>query len=498
MENEKLSDGQELKPVPSKDSRLYLFTEKALEEIESALKWAKVIASGASLPDIYYEKSETEGIAEERWPIDYDTCKEGLILAVISAGKEIGLSPFASLNMIVPIYGKMAIKGDGAKALIFSSGTVKEWKETAEGDIDKDDFKYTITSTRTNGTTITQAFGVHDAKRANLWVTQQKLNSNQGAMHRQSPWYRYPARMCMYRALGFISRDLYPDVLGQLVIWEEVTDYPDSTIYIAETKGGNVALNNIDGKTQKSEELTGAASDKVKKRQEKLGLGGDKKQLQKTAQELNEIEEGKKETLPGYTDDQLLKMGTKIYELAAKLKITEQIDSLPGKKSNKKYRIAMLAYQKGQFDEYLSLQKSSEIPAGTPGPGKSIEKDESIEEKPSTSHSTLGDEKDTDKNEKDQISDEIPASVRNSNPFGIKVAEIEEGMTEREFHEMRNIRLELADNGINDAVYEELATRIYFTKHNKVTYQKKFKDLETFLKYAKAVDIHYLLNRYDS
>lgn len=511
MEEEKLLVGAPKSTILQEDSKLYLFTQKSLGDIDSALKWATVISGGASLPDRYYEKTKTDGITEDRWPVDYKSPIPGLIIAVVSAGREIGLSPFASLNMIVPIYGKMAIKGDGAKALIFSSGMVKDWKESAEGDIEKDSFKYSITSTRTNGTTITQSFGVHDAKRADLWVTQQKLNGNQGAMHRQSPWYRYPARMCMYRTLGFISRDLYPDVLGQLVILEEINDYPDDTIKIIQTSGGTVALTGTAGKTQKSEELTGKAAGKIDKRHKDLKLEANKEKLKvptgKTRGQVNlgrahdqsDIDKKKTQAAsPGYTDDQLLKMGTEIYKLAEKLKITGKIDSTPGKKSNKKYRMAVLAFQKGQLDEYIVLQ-------GTPGfsesPTKSVEtprSDKKITDQEETSHSTPDDNIDTQGKQDNRIPDENFPPQPNTNPFGIEVSEIEEGHTERDFQKARSIYLELANEGINNATYQELASRIYFSKHNKITYGSKFPDLETFLKNAKAVDIHYLLSRYDS
>jgi len=524
MENEKTTEEQPLKSIVPQDSRLYIFTEKSLSEIDSALKWAQAIAEGGSLPDKYYEKTKTEGVTEDRWPVDYTKPICGLILAVVSAGKEIGLSPFASLNMIVPIYGKMAIKGDGAKAMIFSSGLVKEWKETASGNIDKDDYQYTITSTRTSGTTITRSFGVREAKRADLWVTQQKLNGNQGAMHRQSPWYRYPDRMCMYRGLGFISRDLYPDVLGQLVILEEINDYPDVSVKIIDTKGGPVAITDIDGKTQKSEQLTGAVADKVTKRHEKLGLGDkDKNKLRETAEDLKKIEPGKekpepgkkkvkidpspisrKEAFTGFAEDQLLKMGTKIYDLAKKccldgISIVDEIDKLPGKKSNKKYRLAILAFQKGRFTNYIESQAPAVPPAETP-PGTKIgpEDTESIPKKETVSHPALDDEKETPQQEEDQISEEYSPSSEKSNPFGIEISEIEEGHRERDFQKARSIALQLADNGFNNATYQELASRIYFSKEHKITYRSKFDDLEYFLKNAPAVDIHYLLTRYDS
>jgi hypothetical protein len=57
-----------------------------------------------------------------------------------------------------------------------------------------------------------RTFSVTDAKRAKLWG-------------RTGPWSDYPDRMLQLRARGFALRDVFPDVLRNLVTREEAEDY---------------------------------------------------------------------------------------------------------------------------------------------------------------------------------------------------------------------------------------------------------------------------------
>ena len=258
----------------------YGFVHHSLRELDKAVEWAKAIAEGGSLPDAYYLPEEKDSNK-----LDYDTPNPGLILSVVAYGRELNIPPMRSLIMIIPKDGRYLIRGDQAKTMIFTSGLVKEWKETADGSDEDESYKYIITATRTNGMTLTREFGIRDAKRADLWVTQDKLNGANGAKYRASTWYRYWKRMCMYRALGFLARDLFPEVLGGLIIFEEHGDYPDVAPVFVEAKGGQIKLANKAGKEQKTESESKKVKQKSTKRDQEL----------KTEESLAEAREAKKE-----------------------------------------------------------------------------------------------------------------------------------------------------------------------------------------------------------
>jgi len=272
--------------------RLYGFVHDSLQNLTESVAWAKTIAGGGSLPDAYYHlKKDSE-------KIDYGEPNTGLILSVVAYGQELNISPMRSLIMIIPKDGRYLIRGDQAKTMIFGSGLVSDWKEIPSGSLDDGSFKYTITATRKapdllaveRGTvTLAREFGVEDAKRADLWVTQEKLNGAHGNKYRASTWYRYPKRMCMYRALGFLSRDLFPEVLGGLIIFEEYGDYPDVAPIFIETKTGEISLKNRAGKEQRTESESKKVKKKSTKRDEELKVEESLEEARKAKQELTEL-----------------------------------------------------------------------------------------------------------------------------------------------------------------------------------------------------------------
>ena len=252
-----------------KDRILYGFVHDSLQKLDTSVEWAKTIAEGGSLDDRYY-------LSGEGGKIDYEAPNAGLILSVVAYGKELDIPPMRSLIMIIPKDGRYLIRGDQAKAMIFSSGLVKEWKESTSGSIDDGSFKYSITATRKDGLTLTREFGVEEAKRAELWVTQDKLNGAHGNKYRASTWFRHPGRMCMYRTLGFLSRDLFPELFGGMIIFEEHGDYPDVAAVFVETKGGEIPLANKAGKEAKTEKESAATKKKAGRRDEELGTEASK------------------------------------------------------------------------------------------------------------------------------------------------------------------------------------------------------------------------------
>ena len=530
---------------------VYGFIMDSFSSLEKAMKWAQEISKGRSLPDHFYEREEKKDVAEDRWPVDYSKPKTGLILAVVTSGMELGMQPMASLSMIIPIEGKMTLRGDAAKSMIFSSGKVKSWQEGEVGSIKDGDYKYTISSTRVNNITLAGQFGIAEAKRANLWVTQEKLNGPNGDRYRQSPWHRYPERMCMYRALGFLARDLYPDVIRHMILTEEARDYPDRSVMIIETPAGNVALTNTDGKAQRSDELNTKTTERVDDHHEKLGVEKSKDEAREAKKELDDLdkeaeryikgsdppksdgiaalkektdgqvdfaqpikeepriwnpvktdeeveqeikkkEEAAKKKEPvkkntNFTDRELLNMGQKIYDLARILTLDAFIDELPGKKTNKKYRTAILQWQDGLFHPEVkgSIPAAPDKPAT--GPMPPIPDD-------TTSHPP-GDGQPEKKNTvPPEVSPEVEMAKGEQNYLGIEIPEIPSDQYNRDFKQARAIWLALADHNFDNSKYKQLAGRVFFNKEKHITYLMKFENLEVFLKTAPAVDINFLLN----
>lgn len=114
------------------------------------------------------------------------------VLVAMLRGMEAGLPPLAALSHIAVIQGKPSLDGDAMLALVEQSGQLDAMKEHGN------DKSATCWARRRGGREREFTFTIEDAKRAGL------AGDN---------WKRYPQRMLRYRALGFVMRDLFPDVL---------------------------------------------------------------------------------------------------------------------------------------------------------------------------------------------------------------------------------------------------------------------------------------------
>jgi hypothetical protein len=227
--------------VKSKSNQLG-FVEKALESLDTALAYAEGMVRTGVLPKHYYDANgkPKEGSTQ--------SC-----LLVIQMGREVGMSNLQAIQQIVPVGNLLSIKGDGAKALIMSSGLVEFWKEEEIGQNDNFGFKITAKRRDTQEEKST-TFTIADAKRAGLWVTDEMVNKNQSLKY--GAWFKYPKRMLRYRALGFISRDLFSDVLQGMVTLEEAEDYgKESTKVEVQTAAGQSITTNGDTATQEKMEV---------------------------------------------------------------------------------------------------------------------------------------------------------------------------------------------------------------------------------------------------
>ena len=129
----------------------------------------------------------------------------GNIVAAISLGSSLGLSPMQALQSIASVNGIPALYSDGMLAICRSCSAWEWMTETVEGET------ATCTAKRRGQPEVTVTFSVSDARRARLWG-------------KQGPWTEYPQRMLQMRARSWALRNLYADVLRGMQTKEEVAD----------------------------------------------------------------------------------------------------------------------------------------------------------------------------------------------------------------------------------------------------------------------------------
>jgi len=153
------------------------------------------------------------------------------IFAVVTAGAELGLTPFRALSNMKIINGRVGPMGSLAKALVRAANVLATgtgFKEDFIGEEGSDDFAARITTRRgTESDVYITTFSVKDAKLAKLWGKVGKGGP--------TPWVTYPKRMLMWRAIGFHMDDYYSDVIMGMQIAEVLDDYPDSGARLATT-----------------------------------------------------------------------------------------------------------------------------------------------------------------------------------------------------------------------------------------------------------------------
>lgn len=143
--------------------------------------------------------------------------KAGNIIVAWEAGHALGLSRMFALQSFAVINGKPSLYGDAPLAIIRASGLLASFEELDAADA-LDAGEGRCTATRKGGETKTCRFTVEMAKQAGLWG-------------KAGPWQTAPGRMLMFRARGFLGRDLFGDVLGGIGIGEEQDDFTvDATV----------------------------------------------------------------------------------------------------------------------------------------------------------------------------------------------------------------------------------------------------------------------------
>jgi hypothetical protein len=254
MENENKS------LVKSAETRLPKFVEDAYESVEKMERFAEILLNSKLVPNHFYEK------LSDGKP-DFSKGKTPAVVAVLIQGYQLQLPPLTALQHIIPVNGLLSIKGDLAKSMIFNSGKLKpgSWVEEETGTIEAGDYMVKITATRAdNGQTLSRSFSVGQAKRAGLWITEQQVNGQDGWKYKSSAWWKYPTRMCNYRALGFIARDMFPDVMAGIYTTEEAMDIPKDTVEVIETESGSkIIIPDKEHAQKRSGKMTDRVADKI-------------------------------------------------------------------------------------------------------------------------------------------------------------------------------------------------------------------------------------------
>lgn len=137
------------------------------------------------------------------------------VVVAMQLGFELGLSPMQAVQSINVINGKATLSGEAAVAVIRQSGYCERWDMGMKGEGDAM-LGYAITKRHDDSAEYERTFTVADARLAGLW-------------NKTGPWKQYPSRMLMWRAVGFLARDVYPDAMRGARITEEAADIPSET-----------------------------------------------------------------------------------------------------------------------------------------------------------------------------------------------------------------------------------------------------------------------------
>ncbi len=165
------------------------------------------------------------------------------VLVAIQMGLEVGLKPMQALQNIAVINNRPCLWGDGALAVIQTSGQLEDIQETLEGDLEKDAIATCIVKRKGMKSAIKRTFSVIDARKAKL-------------LNKPGPWQDYRGRMLQMRARGFALRDAFADVLRGLNIREEVEDIPVEKEIVSPTDNGQTLIAELEQQLQSENKIS--------------------------------------------------------------------------------------------------------------------------------------------------------------------------------------------------------------------------------------------------
>lgn len=128
------------------------------------------------------------------------------VLAIVMAGRELGLQPWASIRMLSIIEGRPILSADGMVGLIRGSGKCADWTM-----VESTDKIATFETTRKDGKPQRLSFTIEEAKTAGLLS--------------KSNWKNFPAAMLRARAQAALARMVYQDVLAGIYSDDEAAEF---------------------------------------------------------------------------------------------------------------------------------------------------------------------------------------------------------------------------------------------------------------------------------
>lgn len=128
------------------------------------------------------------------------------VLAIVMAGRELGLAPWASIRMLNIIEGKPVLTADGMVGLVRGSGKCERWEM--------------IESTDKLATFETSRKG-EKAQRLSYTIDEAKLAGLTGKHN----WKTFPAAMLRARAQSALARLVYQDVLAGVYSDDEAAEF---------------------------------------------------------------------------------------------------------------------------------------------------------------------------------------------------------------------------------------------------------------------------------
>lgn len=189
--------------LPSVEQRVPIIIEKPkpkneiafmdFSNFERALKTAEMLCKARCIP-------------KEFWDNPSDA------LVVIQFGSELGLSPMISLQNIMIVGNRPSVYGEALLAICMSARGFIDCIET----YNEDTQTAYCTMQRKGRINVTRKFSRTMAETAGYW-------GKRGA-NGPSAWVTNPERMLQHRARGFAAKDMFPDALKGISLYEEMKD----------------------------------------------------------------------------------------------------------------------------------------------------------------------------------------------------------------------------------------------------------------------------------
>ncbi len=146
---------------------------------------------------------------------------EGEVVAVVLAGRELGLAPMVSLRSIYLVEGKVTLAADVQLALMMRTGATYQWLSDGRNGTAQ------LKLQRPGQPAHIQTFTIEDARQAGLTG--------------KDVWKKYPAAMLRARCVSGAGKAAFPDVLAGVYLREELDDVTDAEFEAIEAPAARLA-----------------------------------------------------------------------------------------------------------------------------------------------------------------------------------------------------------------------------------------------------------------